>query len=546
LHSILLEIKDLNVGFQVDRRIVPIVNDVHFDIHRGETFALVGESGSGKTITALSIMQLLPNAARINVNSQIFLDGTDLLKLSQVRMRNIRGRCIAMIFQEAMAALNPVLTISEQINEVLTCHFQLSRPQRHDRILELLEDVGIQDPLHCSQSYPHQLSGGMKQRAMIAMALAAEPDLLIADEPTTALDVTIQLQILDLLRDIQKKKNMSLLFISHDLGVVSQMADRIAVMQKGCIVEQASSDEFFTNPQHAYSRQLLAAIPTWTNRERGVTEIGAREKPELKVENLKVYFPIRKGVFKRTVGHIKAVNDVSFSLYEGRTLALVGESGSGKTTSGKGILRLTPPTAGKIEYEDQVLSDLGASLMHQMRGKLQIIFQDPYASMNPRMTVAEIIEEGMAAQKIGRSTEERRCRIEELLELVGLSADHIFRYPHEFSGGQRQRICIARALAVEPKIIICDEPTSSLDVTIQMQVLKLLIELQKKSGLAYLLITHDFSVVAYMADEVAVMYKGEIVEHGPVEHILHTPEHPYTQKLLASVPSIKGRQKSTN
>jgi peptide/nickel transport system ATP-binding protein len=521
MNNKLLEINNLGVGFRTENTIEPVVHDVCFTIYRGETFALVGESGSGKTITALSIIQLLPTAARVKAGSQIFLDGTDLLQLSEIQMRNIRGRHIGMIFQEAMAALNPVLTIGEQINEALTCHFKLDKADKREKILTFLEDVGIQDPVYCSQSYPHQLSGGMKQRAMIAMALAAEPALLIADEPTTALDVTIQAQILDLLREIQTKRSMSLLFITHDLGVVSQMADRIAVMQQGQIIEQASSNEFFTNPQHAYSQQLLKAIPTWENREREVVEIKATEKPKLKVDNLKVHFPIRKGVFKRTVGHVKAVDGVSFSLYEGRTLALVGESGSGKTTSGKGILWLTPPTAGKIQYEEQMLSDLGAKVMHQMRGKLQIIFQDPYSSMNPRMTVAEIIEEGMAAQKVGKTSEERQARIEELLVQVGLAADHKYRYPHEFSGGQRQRICIARALAVEPKIIICDEPTSSLDVTVQMQILKLLTHLQKQSGLAYLLITHDFSVVAYMADEVAVMYKGKIVEHGPVEHILH-------------------------
>ena len=538
LNRPLLEVKDLYIGFQTENCIEPIIHDINFFIHRGETFALVGESGSGKSVTALSVMQLLPAAARVGNQSQIMLEDDDLLQLTEIEMRKIRGRRIGMIFQEAMAALNPVLTIGNQIGEVLKCHFPLTKGERHNRILSLLEDVGIKDPPMCSQSFPHQLSGGMKQRAMIAMALAAKPDLLIADEPTTALDVTIQAQILELLQDIQKKTTMSVLFITHDLGVVAQIADRIAVMQKGKIVEQTSSNEFFTNPQHLYSKQLLAAIPSWENREREVAEIKADEKPKLKVENLKVYFPIRKGIFKRTVGHIKAVEDVSFSLYEGRTLALVGESGSGKTTSGKGLLWLTPPTAGKIQYDEQILSNLGAKIMHQMRGKLQIIFQDPYSSMNPRMTVAEIIEEGMVSQKIGKTAEEREACIEELLEQVGLSTDHKYRYPHEFSGGQRQRICIARALAVKPKIIICDEPTSSLDVTVQMQILKLLGQLQKTSGLAFLLITHDFSVVAYLADEVAVMYEGKIVEHGPVEHILHSPQHPYTKKLLASVPTI--------
>ena len=539
LNNPLLEINNLSIGFQSKSRIEPAIHDIGFGIHRGETFALVGESGSGKSVTALSTMQLLPAAARVGKHSQIILEHNDLLQLSEIEMRKIRGRRIAMIFQEAMAALNPVLTIGNQIDEVLKSHFSISKDERRTRILSILEDVGIKDPPMCSQSFPHQLSGGMKQRAMIAMALAATPDLLIADEPTTALDVTIQAQILDLLKEIQKKTTMSILFITHDLGVVAQIADRIAVMQNGKIVEQASSADFFTNPQHIYSQQLLTAIPGWENRERDVVEIRANEKPKLKVENLKVYFPIQKGILKRTVAHVKAVDDVSFSLYAGRTLALVGESGSGKTTSGKGLLWLTPPTAGKIEYDEQLLSNLNARIMHQMRGKLQIIFQDPYASMNPRMTVAEIIEEGMAAQKIGKTEDERTASIEELLEQVGLSAEHKYRYPHEFSGGQRQRICIARALAVEPKVIICDEPTSSLDVTVQMQILKLLGQLQKSKGLAYLLITHDFSVVAYMADEVAVMYQGKIVEHGPVEHILHSPQHPYTQKLLASVPTIE-------
>jgi peptide/nickel transport system ATP-binding protein len=539
LNRPLLEVKDLCIGFRTENGIEPVIHDINICIHRGETFALVGESGSGKSVTALSIMQLLPAAARVGHQSQIMLENNDLLQLTEIEMRNIRGKRIGMIFQEAMAALNPVLTIGNQINEVLKCHFPLPKDERRKSILSLLEDVGIKDPPMSSQSFPHQLSGGMKQRAMIAMALAAKPDLLIADEPTTASDVTIQAQILELLQDIQKKATMSVLFITHDLGVVAQIADRIAVMQKGKIVEQASSDEFFTNPKHLYSKQLLAAIPSWENREREVAAIKANEKPKLKVENLKVYFPIRKGIFKRTVGHIKAVEDVSFSLYAGRTLALVGESGSGKTTSGKGLLWLTPPTAGKIQYDEQILSNLGAKIMHQMRGKLQIIFQDPYASMNPRMTVAEIIEEGMVSQKIGKNAEEREAGIEELLEQVGLSKDHKFRYPHELSGGQRQRICIARALAVKPQIIVCDEPTSSLDVTVQMQILKLLGQLQKTKGLAYLLITHDFSVVAYLADEVAVMYQGKIVEHGPVEHILHSPQHPYTKKLLASVPTIE-------
>ena len=535
----LLEIKNLYIGFQSKNQIEPAISDISFNIRQGETFALVGESGSGKSVTALSTMQLLPAAARVGSHSQILLEHTDLLQLTEIEMRNIRGRRIAMIFQEAMAALNPVLTIGDQIDEVLKHHFSISKDERRAKILSTLEDVGIKDPPMCSQSFPHQLSGGMKQRAMIAMALAATPDLLIADEPTTALDVTIQAQILDLLREIQKRTTMSILFITHDLGVVAQIANRIAVMQNGKIVEQASSADFFTNPQHSYSQQLLTAIPGWENRERDVIETKANETPKLKVENLKVYFPIQKGILKRTVAHVKAVDDVSFSLYAGRTLALVGESGSGKTTSGKGLLWLTPPTAGKIEYDEQLLSNLNTKIMHQMRGELQIIFQDPYASMNPRMTVAEIIEEGMAAQKIGKTEDERTASIEELLEQVGLSAEHKYRYPHEFSGGQRQRICIARALAVEPKVIICDEPTSSLDVTVQMQILKLLEQLQKSKGLAYLLITHDFSVVAYMADEVAVMYQGKIVEHGPVENILHSPEHPYTQKLLASVPTIE-------
>lgn len=532
----LLQIKNLSIGFPNDHQITWTVNNINLNINRGEALALVGESGGGKTLTALSIMQLLPDSARVSQQSEILWKQKDLLKLSEKNMQRVRGKEIGMVFQDAMIALNPVLTIGQQIEEVLLKHFSFRKKQRQERMLRLLNDVGLIDGKHILASYPHQLSGGMRQRAMIAIALAGEPELLIADEPTSSLDAGVQGQIVKLLKELQIKKQMSMLFIAHDLALVAQVADQVAVIHQGHILEQATATNFFSKPQSDYSRQLFAAIPTWQNRQRPQLA-EPTEKPLLNVESLKVYFPIKHGIFKRTVGYVKAVDTVNFSLYPGRTLALVGESGSGKSTVGKAILRLIKPTAGKVEFESYDIAKLSSRKLHHVRRDLQIVFQDPFSSMNPRMLVGDIIAEGMRAYSV-YNKEQRKQRINELLHLVGLPENSQWRYPHEFSGGQRQRICIARSLALDPKVLICDEATSSLDVSVQMQILQLLQQLQQKLQLSYLLITHNFSVVAYMADDVAVMQQGKIVEYGAVENILHKPQHAYTQELLAAVPQL--------
>lgn len=529
-----LVVKNLSVWFSKDN---DAVKNLSFSIPKGQTLALVGESGSGKSMTALAITQLLPLSAKLDPASEIVFDGTDLLSNSEIQMRKVRGGKIATVFQEAITALNPVLTIGEQIDEVLKAQLRMNKKARKTRAIELLEEVGLQDPKGAYVAYPHQLSGGMKQRAMIAIALAAEPELLIADEPTTALDVTIQAQVIDLLKNIQKSREMTMLFITHDLGIVYQVADHVLVMKHGELIEQADKKTFFANPQDDYSKALFAAIPSFRMRDLS-TKHAQETKPILSVENLKIHFPIKKGLFKRTVGFVKAVDGVNLKLYKGKTLALVGESGSGKTTTGMGLLRLNKITDGRVEYNETDLCTLSRRRFNPYRKDLQIIFQDPYSSMDPRMIVQEIIEEGMIAQKIG-DKKSRGKRVCELLDMVGLEAGHRFRYPHEFSGGQRQRICIARALAMEPKFIVCDEPTSALDVSVQMNILKLLVKLQNELGLTYLLITHDISVVAGVADEVAVMYQGKIVEYGDVTDILKNPQQDYTKKLLSAVPVIK-------
>lgn len=535
-HDNILQIKDLSISWQTEHGIKPSIKNISFDVPRGKTVALVGESGGGKTITSLAILQLLSAAARVSTKSEILLDGKNLLDFTELQMQKIRGRRIAMIFQEAMTALNPVFTIGHQIDEVLRKHFKLTRKSRQQTIIDLLQEVGLKNPQHIMKSYAHQLSGGMRQRAMIAMALAGKPDLLIADEPTTALDVTIQAQVLELLKKLQQKHNMSIIFITHDLGVVKQIADEVVVLYQGEIAEKANAKDFFAHPQSDYSKKLFAAIPGWDKRTQLPQAVSPNEKPLLQVDDLKIYFPIRKGILQRTVGYIKAVDDVSFNLYSGRTLALVGESGSGKTTAGKGIMRLLPITDGKVKLHQRNLASLKGSALRLLREQMQMVFQDPYASLNPRMIVRDIIAEGMAAQKI--PVDEQQKRINELLPLVNLPIETQWRYPHEFSGGQRQRICIARSLAVNPQVIVCDEPTSSLDVSVQMQILKLLQDIQKKLGLAYLFITHNFSVVAYLADDVAVMHEGKIVEYGSVEEVLQRPQHEYTKKLLAAVPTV--------
>ena len=610
MSELLLRVQGLKTVLYGAGEPVRAVDGIDLEIRRGETFALVGESGSGKSMTALSIMRLLPETGRIAAGT-VELEGTDLLALPEAAMRVVRGRRVAMIFQEPGTSLNPVLTVGYQIREVLERHTPLKGAAIDARVLELIESVGIPDAGRRATEYPFQLSGGMKQRVMIAMALAAGPDLLIADEPTTALDVTIQAQILELLRDLQKKTGMSMLLITHDLGIVSQMAQRVAVMYAGHLVEVADRERFFSAPQHPYSRKLFAALPDagkrggelsvikgqvppltadfrqcrfadrcdfafercfredpgWTRtgpgpdhpqivrchlrEEKGpagamdeaqAIAAAAREaataKPLLSVRDLKVHFPIRKGVLRRTVGSVKAVDGVSLEIGAGRTHALVGESGSGKTTAGKAILQLIPATAGEVVFDGVELTKLARGELRARRGDFQIIFQDPYSSLNPRMRIADILSEGMTALGVESGAAARSKRVDELLEQVGLPRDSRERYPHEFSGGQRQRIAIARALAVRPRLIVCDEPTSALDVSVQAQILNLLKSLQRDLGLSYLFITHNIAVVEYLAHEVSVMYLGRIVEHGPARQVLESPAHPYTQALLAAVPSV--------
>ncbi len=539
----LLDVVNLKTSFGEGDSAEAAVDNISFSINKGETFALLGESGSGKSITALSIMRLLPAAARIN-QGNIFLDGKDLLTLPEYAMRDIRGRRIAMIFQEPQTSLNPVLNVGQQIGETLKRHKNLRGVEQRRRSIELLESVGIPEAERRISEYPHQFSGGMKQRIMIAIALAGEPDLLIADEPTTALDVTIQAQVLDLLRELQKDTGMGILFITHDLAVASEMADDVAVMRYGKIVEQNSRDAFYANPVHPYSRELFDALPSRSKRDAEVESVQTTMDSDdrhtlLKVRDLKVHFPIKKGLLKKTVGFVRAVDGVSIDIYSGQTFAMVGESGSGKTTFGKGILQLLHASDGSVVFDGQELTQLKGKALRQKRSDIQIVFQDPYSSMNPRMMIADVIAEGMIAQGIGGSKQQRLKRVDELLEQVGLEPSHKSRYPHEFSGGQRQRICIARALAVEPKLIVCDEPTSALDVSVQAQILELLKDLQKNMGLGYLFITHNISVVEYLAHYVAVMYQGRIVEQGTVDEVLTNPQDPYTQKLLAAVPRLK-------
>ncbi|QPK62699.1 ABC transporter ATP-binding protein [Methylomonas sp. LL1] len=527
----LLKVEGLSVAFGN----ADVVDNISFDIHPGETFALVGESGSGKSITALSVLRLLPNAAKMHAGSMA-LQNDDLLNIPEIEFCKLRGRRIGLIFQDPMSSLNPVLTIGEQIAEVLHIHFQLSGSEVQQRVLELLQQVEIPDPVRRLNEYPHQLSGGQRQRVMIAIALAGQPDLLIADEPTTALDVTIQAQILDLLKNIQRQTGMALWLISHDLALVSNIADRIAVMQNGKIVETATTQEFFKQARHPYSLKLLAALP---KMESCLGKESKSASPLLKVEDFKVYYPIRKGVFKRLVGHVKAVDGVDFELHAGTTLALVGESGCGKTSMGKGLLNLIPAHAGRVLFGGVDLTRLSGETLRRQRAEMQIVFQDPFAAMNPRMLVGDIIVEGLTALRPDIGREEKQNRVAELLHQVDLPVEAALRYPHEFSGGQRQRICIARALAVRPKLIICDEPTSALDVSVQAQIIELLKNLQKQQGLSYLLITHNLGVVAEMADEVAVMYQGKIVEYGRVEQVLTQPRHDYTKTLLAAVPLLR-------
>ncbi len=600
----LLRIKNLKTWLGSGSSPVRAIDGIDLEIKKGETFVLLGESGCGKSMTALSIMRLLPPVGRI-VEGSIHLGDTNLLDLPESLMRCERGGRMGMIFQEPMTSLNPVLTVGSQIIEAVNIHDASQERKPKDRVIELLKAVGIPDPEQRFDEYPHQLSGGMKQRVMIAIALAGRPQLLIADEPTTALDVTIQAQVLTLMKQLQQETGMAILLITHDLGVVAEVADRVAVMYAGQIVETAPCKAFFQSPRHPYSRKLFQSIPgrekraqrlavikgtvppldqeftgcRFADRCDDVMDVCRQQSPEwdqygeglgvrchlqashvttakkidevddrvakiengsltplLSVDDLKVYFPIHKGIFRRVAGHVRAVDGVSLEIHVGRTLAVVGESGCGKTTVGKAILQLIKPTDGQVQFDHHELTTLRGEALRKKRSDLQIIFQDPMASMNPRMLVHNIIEEGMLAQGVGGNAAGRRTRVLELLQQVGLPGSAADRYPHEFSGGQRQRICVARVLAVEPRLIICDEPTSALDVSVQAQILNLLQSLQQQLGLSYLFITHDISVVAYLAHEVAVMYLGRIVERGTVAEVLDDPQHPYTQALLSAVP----------
>jgi microcin C transport system ATP-binding protein len=524
----LLSIRDLSIAFGHGSREVLAVDRVSFDIRKGETLALVGESGSGKSITALSVMKLLPYPSAHHPSGSIKFQGRELLTMKENQIRDVRGNDIAIIFQEPMTSLNPLHTIEKQIREILILHQGLAGPAARARILELLGQVGIPDPAGRLDSYPHQLSGGQRQRVMIAMALANEPDLLIADEPTTALDVTVQAQILKLLKDTQTALGMSMLFITHDLGIVRKLADRVCVMQRGKIVEQGEVERVFTKPEHPYTQALLAAEP------KPDPAPPCPDAPVvIETKDLKVWFPIKRGVLRKVVGHIKAVDGVSIELRKGETLGVVGESGSGKTTLGLAILRLISST-GPIVFMGNEIDGLKFKQMRPFRHNMQIVFQDPYGSLSPRMSVSDIIEEGLWVHHPGLSRAEREKRVIDALNDVGLDPQTRYRYPHEFSGGQRQRIAVARALVLEPTFIVLDEPTSALDMLIQSQMVDLLRDLQKRHDLTYMFISHDLRVVAAMASRLLVMRHGKMVEEGAAAELFKAPKTEYTRALFAA------------
>ena len=528
----LLEVRDLSVDFGSGDKAVHAVRDVSFDIRRGETLAVVGESGSGKSVTALSVLQLLPYPMARHPTGSIRFQGRELVGAPPRDLLAVRGNRISMIFQEPMTSLNPLHTIERQVNEVLILHKGLTRAAARRRTLELLEQVGIPEAATRLDAYPHQLSGGQRQRVMIAMALANEPDLLIADEPTTALDVTIQAQILKLLKTLQARYGMALLFITHDLGIVRKMADRVCVMTQGRVVEQGPVAEVFDRPQHAYTRHLLSAEP----KGRPATVDPAA--PEiLRLDDLKVHFPIRRGLMRRTVGHVKAVDGVSLSLRAGHTIGLVGESGSGKTTLGLALLRLERSQGG-IVFDGRDLQAMRQGELRPLRREMQIVFQDPFSSLSPRMSVGEIVGEGLEVHHIGNAAE-RSAMIDQALREVGLEPSARERYPHEFSGGQRQRISIARALVLKPRLIVLDEPTSALDMSVQAQIVDLLRDLQARHKLAYLFISHDLKVVRALADEVLVLRHGKVVERGASRQIFESPQTPYTQALIAAAFNLE-------
>ena len=578
----LLEFKNLCTDFHTEGTIVKAVNDVSFVLNKGETIGIVGESGSGKSVTSLSAMRLIPSPPGIISGGEIIFhkDGgsVDLLKLSEDEMRTYRGNDLAMIFQEPMTSLNPVFTCGDQVMEAITLHQNLSVDEAKKLTIKLFEKVQLPEPERIFSTYPHQISGGQKQRVMIAMAMSCEPSVLIADEPTTALDVTVQKTILKLMQKLQKEQNMGIMFITHDLGVIAELADKVVVMYKGKIVEQGNVWDIFTNPKHPYTKGLLARRPPLDKRYKFLPTVSDfmqtdsegkiidnnvsvydftkdlvistkqrklkhdeiySQDPILKINNLKTYFPVRNGFFGGITSYVKAVDNISFDVYKGETLGLVGESGCGKTTCGRTILRLEEPTSGKIVYKGKDVSTMNSEELRLFRKEVQIIFQDPYSSLNPRMTIGNAIMEPMQVHNILKDDDERKKRVEELLSKVSLDPTHFYRYPHEFSGGQRQRIGIARALAVNPKFIICDESVSALDVSVQAQVLNLLNDLKDEFGLTYIFISHDLSVVKYMSDRMVVMQSGKIEEMGDSDKIYNSPETSYTKKLIDAIPEGK-------
>jgi peptide/nickel transport system ATP-binding protein len=586
MSNTLLEFKNLVTEFHTEGKVVTAVNNVSFTLNKGETIGIVGESGSGKSVTSLSAMRLVPSPQGKIAGGEILFhkkDGetVDFLQISEKEMRQYRGNEIAMIFQEPMTSLNPVFTCGDQVMEAIMLHQSISKSEAKDLTIKLFEEVQLPDPERIFSTYPHQISGGQKQRVMIAMAMSCQPSVLVADEPTTALDVTVQKTILELMQKLQKEHDMGILFITHDLGVIAELADKVVVMYKGNIVEQGSVWDIFNNPQHPYTKGLLACRPPLDKRFTFLPTVGdfmqtndkgenvandisvedftkdlvvsksERDKmqkalfaqePLLQIKNLKTYFPIRNGFFGGITDYVKAVDDISFDVYPGETLGLVGESGCGKTTTGRTILRLNEPTSGQMIYKGKDIANFNEQELREFRKEVQIIFQDPYSSLNPRMTIGNAIMEPMQVHGILANDEERKKRVEELLEKVSLGAEHFNRYPHEFSGGQRQRIGIARALAVNPKFIICDESVSALDVSVQAQVLNLLNDLKKEFGLTYIFISHDLSVVKYMSDRMVVMQNGKIEEMGDADQIYSEAKTPYTQRLISAIP--EGRKEN--
>ncbi len=534
----LINVRNLSVEFRSGETRHLAVRGIDFTIGKGETVALVGESGSGKSVSALSIMRLLAYPAAHHPTGEIYFEGKDLLKVPDAVMRDIRGGRISIIFQEPMTSLNPLHTIEQQVGEILRLHMGLSEAEARTRTLDLLRKVGIRDAEKRLGAYPHQLSGGQRQRVMIAMALANEPDLLIADEPTTALDVTIQAQILALLKDLQQELGMAMLLITHDLGIVRKMADRVYVMNAGSIVERGTVRQIFEAPQHAYTRHLLAAEP------KGTPPAGNPTGPVvIETQDLKVWFPIKRGLLRRTVDHVRAVDGVSLKLRAGETIGVVGESGSGKTSLGLAILRLIS-SKGPIVYMGKRIDGLGAKQMRPLRHEMQIVFQDPYGSLSPRLSVSQIVEEGLLIQDPGLNFEQRRARVSEAVVVVGIDPGAQDRYPHEFSGGQRQRIAIARAMVLEPHFVLLDEPTSALDMSVQAQIVDLLRDLQRRHDLSYLFISHDLRVVRALSNYVIVLRNGVVVEEGPTAQIFDRPREAYTQALLAAALNLEVRNES--